>query len=211
MSETVCTASEYSSNLASRPFLVPTNESGPPSVRKALTSTTTSIMVDSADMDPSPNPFQFSIDLLSLGATVRNADSVELKSLVFPKVAGQSWVGLDIRQVTNGSVLHTSTYSPFATVFFSQPNATPGTLEIVKGSDYVRNQGGISPPLRSLTRLDCSFTKQGGAPVTSADTGGVTDFQFVLDLGGRVVGVSQALESSMLDDQPHHSMEAYRP
>lgn len=164
------------------------------------------VMVDSYDLPSTSNPFRFTIDLLALGATVRNAATVELRSLVFPKLEGQTWVGLDIKQVTNGSVLHTSTYSPFATVFFPQPNISPGTLEIMKGSDHCLNQGNISPPLRELTKLTCCFTKQGGAPVTPADTGGVVTFQFVLELGGEVVGPSQSLQSSLFGDRPHFAI-----
>ena len=63
--------------------------------------------------------------------------------------------------------------------------------------------GAFSPPVKALTRLDCTWTKYGGALVTPADTGNVTNFQFVLEITGRMVGASRSLESSILDEAPH--------
>ena len=214
MSATACDPSEFTTGVRvgdkDKRWLVPANDDGPPSVSKALTDTKTVILVDSRDLEPSTqSPFKFTVDLQELGVNVRNASTVELKSLVFPKVSGNNWVGLAIRQVNNGAVLHTSGDAPFATVMFPLPNAAPGTLEVMKGHDFVHNAGSFSPPLRALTRLDCSFTQHEGALLTAADTGGITEFQFILELGGRIVGVSQALQSSVLDDT-HHVEQSYR-
>ena len=204
----VCQPSKFTEDVSSQGFLAPTLSNETPSIVKALTSQKYTVMVDAADIDPS-SPFKFTVDLAALGVEVRNACNVELKSLAFPSVAGQPWIGLDIRQVTNGSVFHTSGANPFATVFFPAACA-PGTIMVAKGADHVRNLGGIDPPLRRLARLDCAFVKHGGAALTPDDTGNVTSFQFILELTGKVVGNSPALESSVIDARPHASQLAYR-
>ena len=139
------------------------------------------LVIDSRDLDTS-QPFSCTVDMVHLNGAYCNVASAELKALVFPKIADEMYVNVDIRNMNSKDVTYTdiATLSSFATVLFDSTTAPPGTLQAYKGSDYYRHIAHYTPPI-SLNKLHISFTKHGGTLVTPSDTGGQAYFCLIIE------------------------------
>ena len=144
------------------------------------------LLVDNRDRpDPTnTSPFDFVLRLSAAGVDrYENVVSVELKGLAFPKVAGEPYVILDVRELneqldaTNGAANRT-----FGVAYFDSELLTPGQIKAVKGYDFYQREALFNPPLPSLDRLTVRFLCHSGNAVTVADTAGETHASMLLEI-----------------------------
>lgn len=147
------------------------------------------LFVDNRDRPGAPgsSPFSFTMPLTE---TYENVVSVELRSLVFPKVADEMYVVVDIHEL-DGVMDSTdnANHRKFAVAFFDGIDATdpskrmrPGDRKAIKGVDFYQKVKLFNPPMAKLARLTVDFRTYGGRSVTAADTGDVVDASFILEI-----------------------------
>jgi len=155
------------------------------------------LFVDNRDRPGAPDssPFSFTMPLTE---TYENVISCELRSLVFPKVADEMYVVIDIREFDG---VMDSTDNPnhrkFAVAFFDGIDAVdpsrcarPGDRKAIKGVDFYQKVKLFNPPMAKLSRLSIDFRTHGGQLVSPADTANVVDVSFILEIvtGNKNVG-----------------------
>lgn len=144
------------------------------------------LLVDNRDRpDPAnTSPFDFSIHLSRTGMDrYENVASVELKGLAFPKVDGEPYVILDIRELNdNLDATNSAANRTFGIAYFDSELLAPGQIRAVKGYDFYQREAKFNPPLAHLDRLTVKFLKHSGNAVTTADTAGETHASMLLEV-----------------------------
>lgn len=149
------------------------------------------LLIDNRDREnSSDSPYSFVINLDNVGrGRYENVLSVQLKTLVFPKILNETYVIVDIPEFSDN--IHSSdngAHRSFAVAFFDgvdapvDPPLAPGDRKPIKANDCHPQIKVFNPVLTSLSRLRVNFRKHGGALVTPADVGNVEDVNFLLEI-----------------------------
>lgn len=143
---------------------------------------------------PSTNtaPYAFTITLDALGrGRYENIASCELKELVFPKIANEMYVVVDIEEFRDTYDSVNTTDGPndpvFAIVYFDGFEGCSAGCGMQMGDtkpsdDIVGGHVVFKPTLQTIRKLTCNFRKHGGSLVTMADVGNVENVSFVLEI-----------------------------
>jgi hypothetical protein len=144
------------------------------------------LLVDNRDRpDPAnTNPFDFVLRLTDTGVDrYENVVSVELKGLAFPKVAGEPYVVLDVRELNEQlDATNSAANRTFGVAYFDSELLTPGQIKAVKGYDFYQREALFNPPLPSLDRLTVRFLRHSGNVVTVTDTAGEAHASMLLEI-----------------------------
>lgn len=147
------------------------------------------ILIDNRDRVgyPASDPFEFVVNLHEAGMSGFDyVTSAELRSLSFPKIDGEQFVIVEVKELADRELLQST--SPglsnrsFACVYFDNGGMAPGALKPARGRDFLEQVVTFSPPKRQLNRLSVSFKTHSGAAVSPSVTGGVTDVSMVLEI-----------------------------
>lgn len=152
----------------------------------------TRVFIDNRDVtDVTTSPYKFRVSLPDIGATpFRVVESVELKSLAFPKVASEDYVIVTIDELADERVVSTNQTAEkcFAVMYFDASSLTTGDIKPMRGVDHWQKDLVFDPPLAKLSTLTISFKNRSGAVITSAVTNGVTRCSFMLEVTTLDVG-----------------------
>jgi hypothetical protein len=152
------------------------------------------LALNEAQGGPATNtaPYAFTISLDSLGrGRYENISSCELKELVFPKIANETYVVVDIEEFrdTYDSLNTTDGANDpvFAIVYFDGVEGCTADCGMKTGDrkpsdDIVGGNIVFKPTLQTIRKLTCNFRKHGGSVVTMADVGNVENVSFVLEI-----------------------------
>lgn len=144
------------------------------------------LLLDNRDRpDPAnTSPFDFSVHLTQAGVDrYENVTAVELKGLAFPKVAGEPYVIMDIRELNDQiDATNSAAHRTFGVMYFDSELLTPGQVKAVKGYDFYQRAARFNPPLPSMDRLTIKFLTHSGNVVTTAQTGGETHASMLLEI-----------------------------
>ena len=147
------------------------------------------LLVDNRDRlgYPSSNPFEFVVNLHESGLSgFDHVTSVELRSLSFPKIDGEQFVVVEVKELADRELLQSTSPNlsnrAMACVYFDNGSMAPGALKPARGRDFLEQVVTFSPPKRQINKLSISFKTHSGAVVSSSVTGGVTDVSMVLEI-----------------------------
>lgn len=141
------------------------------------------LVVDSRN-HASGSPFKFTVDLAATGVgRYEHVLAVELKSLLFPKIANEPYVVMHVDEFER-TVASTDagTHGAFAVVPFDRSAVATGDLCMIKAGDHYPKVKWFKPALSSLGRFTVRFARHGGQTVSAGDVGNVSTVMFVLQV-----------------------------
>lgn len=114
---------------------------------------------------------------------------VELKSLCFPKVKGETYVIIDIPEFSGRvhSNDNKGSHESFAILYFDNGSMDTGVAKPMKGKDFDDKVHFFNPPESTINKFTVSFKKFGGVPVSFNDL--VADGE-TLDAGALLRNIS---------------------
>lgn len=138
---------------------------------------------------PGGSPFQLTVYLddpfKGIGGTeLHRVETIELKSLAFPKIANETYVIMDIEQLRDDRLISTNTtvVHGFAVMYFDASTLPTGDIKPMKGMDFWQRDIVFRPIVPKLTTLSVTFKKPDGNIVSAADTGNVRECSFMLEI-----------------------------
>jgi hypothetical protein len=141
------------------------------------------VFIDSRDATGVTSPFEFVVNMREVGlSSLENVVSAEIKVLAMPKISGESYAVLDIRELNDSNFDATGAAAnmSFAVVHFDTSLLNPGDVKPIR--DFYSQRAEFNPPLSKLDRFSITVRKHDGSIVTSSDTGGITVFSMLLEL-----------------------------
>lgn len=140
-------------------------------------------------------PYCFTVNMEDIArGRFENVVSVEMKSLVFPKIADEPYVVVDIEEFRTGIDTVNATDprndDVFAVAYFDGVTAPSGAsggmpagdLKAIRGVDFYKKIVTFNPPLATLHKMNVNFKKYGGQKVTKADVANVEHVSFILEV-----------------------------
>lgn len=150
------------------------------------------IFIDNQDVtNIITSPFSFKVYIsdpfrdTSIGSfPLQRVESVELKSLAFPKVADEDYIIVDIEQLADDRMISTNPTAnrAFAVMYFDSSDLAPGIIKPMRGLDHWQKDLAFNPPLPVVNTLTIAFRKRNGSVVAAADTSGVTRCSMMLEV-----------------------------
>lgn len=142
------------------------------------------LFVDTRDIDPVYNPFDFTIHFNSDTRTnlgepaLHGVTRLVLVQTNIPKVANEDYVVITL-SVPSNNLLTSDTHSPSPTLvhFFDSGSMTTGSTKAIIYPHEFKFQQPIA-----LARLSIKVSKHGGSTVTAADTAGVTTSTYAFQI-----------------------------
>jgi hypothetical protein len=145
------------------------------------------LLIDSRDGIRKTSPFDFVIDLWSLGLTAfENVHSVALKGVSFPKIKDEDYVLIDIDHFNDRSMFVSSASNigsgVFGSMYFDSSQLAIGDIKPKFGNEIYSDPIVFNPAMSKLSKLHVTFRKHDGSVVQAADTGNVTSASLVIQV-----------------------------
>tara|TARA_B100001996_G_C18667215_1_gene595319 strand:- start:1137 stop:1661 length:525 start_codon:yes stop_codon:yes gene_type:complete len=132
------------------------------------------LFIDARDyLTASNTDLSFVVNLQDIGMPdYEEVEEVELKSIMFPKIAGEEYYILDIPEFT-GRVHSTDngSHDKFAVVYYDSSQTSAGDVKPMKGQDFDKKVHVFNPIKKRLSRFTVTFRKYGGDIITNTDIG----------------------------------------
>lgn len=123
--------------------------------------------------DTGNDDLSFEINLQDIGMPdYEQVEEVELKSIMFPKMAGEEYYILDIPEFS-GRVHSTDkgSHDKFAVVYYDSSQKSLGEVKPMKGYDFDTKVHVFNPIKKRLSRFTVTFRKYGGDIITNSEIG----------------------------------------
>lgn len=150
------------------------------------------VFIDNRDVaNVTTSPFEFNVYIAdpfrdtSIGnVPLKRVETVELKSLAFPKIANEDYVIVDIQQLSDDRMISTNDAAnrSFAVMYFDSSDLLPGAIKPMRGLDHWQKDLLFNPVLPSVSTLSIAFRTRDGNVVTKAQTGNVTRCSMALEV-----------------------------